>query len=135
MAKRRSHEDLAKVLRPVDQVPIEELPTDRPWRQEILEWLKRNEMTQTTLATWVGVSQSVISNMLNEKNQSFRARSEFVRKVGEATGIGLPITARAEVAMKRIVESGNEEASSAAALQIEALAEHVTTRHRSGGHR
>jgi predicted XRE-type DNA-binding protein len=130
MAKRRSHDDLAKLLRPVDHVTVEELPTDQPWRREVLEWLRRNEMTQTTLATWVGVSQSVISNMLNEKNQSFRARSEFVRRVGEATGIGLPITARAEIAMKRIVESGNQEASSAAALQIEALAEHVTSRPR-----
>ena len=131
MAKKRSHEDLAKLLRPVSQVSLIELPTDQPWRAAVLAFLERHEMTQTDLGTWVGVSQSVISNMLNEGNKGFQPRSEYVGRVGAAVGVGLPVSARVEQATRRLLDSGHSAAASGAAVQLEALVEHLAGRKRN----
>lgn len=76
----------------------------------------------------MSASQSVISNLISDENKSFRPRSEYVARVGEATGIGLPVTARIELAAHRLADAGHREAAAAAALQLEALVEHLVSK-------
>jgi hypothetical protein len=125
MGKRRSREQLSKLLHKVDSEATDDLPSDKPWRDAVLAYLEANEITQETLGQWVGTSQSVVSNVLSEANKQFTPRHPFVRRIGAATGIGLPVTARIELAAKAAIEAGHLEVAQAAALNMEAMLEHL----------
>ena len=128
MAKKRSREQLAKVLRPVDHVPLLQLPSDKPWRDRVVAFLEEHDMNQRDLADWIGVAQSVVSNVLSDTNRQFRPRHEVVGKIAEAVGIGLPVSARIEMAVKRAQEAGHPEVAEGAALNLEAVVEHLLRR-------
>jgi predicted XRE-type DNA-binding protein len=125
MAKKRSRDQLAKVLRPVDHVPLIELKSDKPWREKVWAFLESHDMNQQDLAEWIGVAQSVVSNVISDTNKQFKPRHEIVGKISEAVGIGLPVAARMDLAVQRAQDAGHPEVADAAALSLEALIEHL----------
>lgn len=125
MAKKWTREKLAKVLKPVGNVPLVMLPSDKPWRDKVHAFLKQNEMTQQDLADWVEMSQGSLSDVISDSNVRFKPRHEYVGKIGEAVGIGLPDQARIELAVIRLQEAGYPEQVESTAFNLEAIIEKI----------
>lgn len=108
-----------------------ELPSDRPWREQVLQWISDHDLSQEEFASQIGVSQGAISDTLNEENKGFRVRTSFVVPISEHTGIGLPLAARLEIAGKELANNGTPDQYRSIVEKAEALAEALTRGGRS----
>lgn len=123
VGKKRTADQLAKLLRPVKDVPLLDLPSDKRWRDAVHAYLEEHKINQEQLAKWIGTSQGVVSNIISDGNRQFHKRHEFVGRIGHAVGIGLPLAARLWLAAERAIDAGHPDVAVAAERFIEVMLE------------